>query len=498
MAKKRGSIRKEEKAAKKAKKEVKPEWELAVDELALAVGDEVNRCPEGDVFASLAPKLFSILKEDRTQTINNLIQHFSNCVSDARVNLLKYQEEAESEVNRFDEVKQAKFVETQELEKKISELTEKIKELDQAKEMAESELDKALDEKVEEETRFETEQEKYDSLEEIKIKMEKIRDEHCHKYLTATANSKERERAQKAFGELLKMDLWKEETTLLSYTAKHALFKEVSDRTEFEQFALKYLFDKFDTNSQIIAKKLEDEKPDDTNQTRLREVHAEKSAALDQLQSLFDENKSQLKQAEKKLKKHLEELKKLPELLEEKKAGLEVIQDTIDNFAQQVEGNFHKLVERTDIKPEVIEEVEEEKKVEIKIPAQDDAEMQDATEFKETVAEIEPEPATVVVAEPVEEYQQPDLQYYQQQEVQYYQQPQEPQYHQQQEVQYYQQPQEPQYYQQQGHWAPEGQQLPTEYEQVEMAGKAPETEMEMQLDASQSGPHDTHEAAIAR
>merc|ERR1712192_38038 len=111
---------------------------------ALAVGDEVNRCPEGDVFASLAPKLFSILKEDRTQTINNLIQHFSNCVSDARVNLLKYQEEAESEVNRFDEVKQAKFVETQELEKKISELTEKIKELDQAKEMAESELDKAL------------------------------------------------------------------------------------------------------------------------------------------------------------------------------------------------------------------------------------------------------------------------------------------------------------------------------------------------------------------
>jgi len=354
---------KDEKPSKKAKnspavKKKLSEEVVAMNELAEAIEDTKNFFPEPELFSKLVPVILKDLKEERQQTTCAIIDQFGAAIDKAKSDLSKHLTKCKFEVNKFDDISAQKTDELSKLEELQKQHEDKKCQWEEAQKQAKEELKHAEDEKDTEENRLEEYKVAYDKIGETLETIDDIFGQHIRAHIVGESEftKKIKTDASKAFEKLCKMDLWKNESTLLLHTLPHALFKDALQRTEFERQTLNFMMKKKDKDDERLQNQLVNEKPDETKQDELREVFAQKEAALERIKTSLKECDKELKATIKNVKDMKAELSDLPKLFEKKKEQLEEVEATLESFASVITGNFEVLVKRTNVVEEVIEE----------------------------------------------------------------------------------------------------------------------------------------------
>jgi len=331
-----------------------------MNELANAIEDTKNFFPEPELFSKLVPVTLKDLREDRQQTTCAIIDQFSTAIEKAKSDLSKHHTKCQFEVNKFDDIASQKANEVNALEELQKQHEDNKCRWEEAKEQAKEELKIAEDEKDAEEFRLEDYKVAYNKISETLETVDEIFEEHIRAHIVGQTEftKKIKMNAEKAFQKLCKMDLWKNEDTLLLHTLPHALFKDALERSEFERDTLNFLMQKKDKDDEKLKNQLANEKPDETKQNELRAVVEQKELALDRIKTSLKECDKQLKATIKNLKDMKAELSDLPKLFEKKKEQLAEAEATLETFAIDIIGNFELLVKRTNVVEEVIEEEE--------------------------------------------------------------------------------------------------------------------------------------------
>lgn len=322
-----------------------------------------------ELFQPLIENLFVNPKEEREEVAQCFIDQYAKCISQAKTDLLKQRTDLEYEVNNHEEVKVKK-------EAELVKTSEHITKLDADKIVLDEAVTQAKEATVAAELAFEEEKEKnadqQAKFEEVKKEQTMIKETE-EKFFTPgltegdNINKKGRQEAEKGFKKILdKSEQWKEESTFVA-ALPNALFKDIGERTDFEQYVIKYAAEKFSSDVQILETKLAQIKPDTTQQDELEKAfHArtdEQKVAQERVKNNIAGKKTALKE-----KKELERtLGNFPEELISKQEQLTEMLDKITGFENDVEASFKLLEERTNIIPEegVVEEVQQTEQVEV-------------------------------------------------------------------------------------------------------------------------------------
>lgn len=368
-AKKRTSekVVESKKNQKKQKVIEKSPVEIAVEKLTEAVDIYDFSCDE--LFKPMVPVLFSTLVEERTEIHRNCIDLFGRAMGEAKTVLLGQKETLEWEVNNTDQDKINKYNTLQTLESEQETIKAEKTQLDTEETEANEAEKTALELFEEEQGKVEELEREYAALEGKKAFIKNIVEQHFEPGLTMGKDVAKpaKEKAKKAFNSLIKeTSQWKDEETLI-VSLQHALFTDITERTEFERYVVQKVDEKFRADDAEFDAKIAGEKPSHEQEQALEADHKAKTATREAIEQRIEENVANKKRTDAEIKKILKEIDNFPKELEKKTNALEGLNERIADFVKDVEGNFAFCKDRTDIVEEVAEEeavLEEEEKAE--------------------------------------------------------------------------------------------------------------------------------------
>jgi len=355
MAPNKRTLQNTSKSSKIKKAKTEPKKQDPVDQnleiLVQAIEDsEKYAFPASDLMAVMCQNVFPKLVEERNEHHHKVTAMIEQSMNEAWLDLQKRKADLEYDVNNVDEAKQKKEKHLEALTQQIEVHDKKIVDLQEAKGLDEANA-KEGDHKYQQEVDSVNEKSaEFDEFEAHKKKVQECFENQFTPFLhDPPINANTTKKNMKIIDTIFK-EYFPEEGTALT-ALPLSLFKEITERTEFEMMCLKHVDTLFNHKIAEFEKKMEEVKPDTSTREALEEAAKKLRELADGAQKALKDQQAVRRQVKESQKAIEKELNTYPQRVEEKKDELKTIDEWIAYFSDVVKPAHEFLLTRTEIVP---------------------------------------------------------------------------------------------------------------------------------------------------